>query len=55
MSDREKLLEAALEAADDLIGWYESEHDRGNYEDDDLPEDFVELEEAYNTAKEKLK
>ena len=52
---REKLLEDALKAAEDLLGWYESEHDRSCYEDGDLPEDFVELENAYNEAKEKLK
>lgn len=51
---REKLLEEALKAAEDLIGWYEMEHDRSCYEDDELPEDFVQLEEAFEKAKVKL-
>lgn len=57
MTDQEKvkLLEEALSKAEDLIGWYESEHERSCYDDEDVPEDLVELEEAYNKAKEKLK
>jgi hypothetical protein len=52
---REKLLENALKAAEDLISWYEVDQDRSCYEDGDVPEDLVELEEEYNKAKDKLK
>ncbi len=55
LTSRETLLENALKAAEDLLGWYEQEHDRSNYEDDDVPEDLVELENEYNKAKERLK
>lgn len=55
LTSRETLLENALKAADDLIGWYEQEHDRSCYEDNDVPEDLVELEAALEAARARLK
>lgn len=52
---REKILEEALKAAEDIIGWYEMEHERSSYEESELPEDLKELEEVFNTAKARLK
>ncbi|RJQ25734.1 hypothetical protein C4577_05050 [Candidatus Parcubacteria bacterium] len=51
---REVLLERALAAAQNVIGWYEMEHDRDNYDDEDMPEDLVESEQELNFAIEAL-
>jgi hypothetical protein len=53
--EMEKLLREVVDAADELIGWYESEHERGNYEDDDLPEDLREVEDEWETVCEKVR
>ena len=55
MTNREKLLEAALKAAKDLIGYYEDEADRGCYDEEDLPEDLRTLEASLADAERKLK
>jgi hypothetical protein len=52
--DRTKILEEALKAAEDIIGWYESEGDRSCHDDEDVPEDLRELEEVLEAAKAKL-
>lgn len=54
-SSREIALEEALKAAEDVISYYECEHDRSNYDDEDLPEELLEAEEALEKAKAKLK
>lgn len=51
---RETLLEAALKAAEDVIGWYESEGDRSCYNEEDVPEELCELEEKLKKAKKRL-
>jgi hypothetical protein len=53
-TDKVKLLEAALKAAEDIIGWYEEDGERSCHDDEEVPEDLRELEEALNTAKTKL-
>ncbi len=53
--NREKLLEEALKAAEDVIGWHESEQDRSCYDEEDVPEDLRELEQAFEKAKAKEK
>jgi hypothetical protein len=52
--DKTKLLEAALKAAEDVIGWYESDAERGCYDEEDVPEDLRELEKVLEKAKTKL-
>lgn len=52
--NREKLLEAALKAAKDLIAYYEDEADRGCYDEDDLPKDLHDLETALADAEGKI-
>lgn len=47
------LLEAALKAAEDVIGWYESEGDRSCHDEEDVPEELRELEQELEKAKKK--
>jgi len=54
LTSREALLEAALKAAEDIIGWYESEGDRSCHDDEEVPEDLRELEKALEAAKARL-
>jgi len=49
-----KLLEAALKAAEDVIGWYESDSERSCHDEEDVPEDLRELEQELEKAKAKL-
>jgi len=43
-------LQAIVQAQDNLIDWYENEHERSCYDDVDIPEDLRELEEAIKAA-----
>jgi hypothetical protein len=47
-------LQTALTAAKELIRWYENDHERYSYDEADVPEELLELEEAYNAAMKEL-
>ncbi len=53
-ANRIKLLESALVAAEEIIGWYESESERSCHDDDEVPDDLRELEESLQCIKAKL-
>lgn len=48
---REAKLREALDAADDVISWYESEHERNSYEDTELPQELLEAEANLEKAR----
>lgn len=48
------LLEAALKAAEDIIGHYEEESERSCYDEEDVSKDLRELEQELEKAKERL-
>jgi hypothetical protein len=48
------LLDELTAAQSNLLSWYETEMERLEYDDDLLPQDFVELEQSLEEALQKL-
>ena len=45
-------LKSILIAQDEIISWYEDDHDRYEYDDEEVPEELLELEQQLEAAKE---
>lgn len=50
MNERDKI-QAIIEAQQEIIGWYETESERSNYEDFTVPDDLAELEQKLIAAR----
>ena len=44
-------LESIISAQESIIAWYEDDHGRWDYEDENIPEDLLELEQKLEAAK----
>jgi len=45
-------LKSILIAQDEIISWYEDDHDRYEYDDEEVPKELLELEQQLETVKE---
>ena len=51
MNEEVQKLKDIISAQQDLINWYEEDHGRWEYEDEDVPRDVLDFEQKLEAAK----